>query len=162
MKASNTVKRIMAFCLTWMIVLGVCGCSKIFKKDDRTAEDYQAEATVIAESIMRNMLAGYYDPIDKYISSADDSAVEEIINNIDPSLTKESLTTVVSVYTDPDTYATDVQFQISLYFEGTSTSTTCYMRLRRSGNSWVVANGGTLARDIQALNARFVEEKMEE
>lgn len=162
MSTSKTIKKFLAICLALVMTFGVCGCSKIFDKDERTKEEYQAEATEISAEIVKRMIEGNYDPIDKYFSSADSSSVEEIVNNIDKRLEKESLVTVVSVYTDPDSYATDVQFQISLYFGGHSSSTTCYMRLRRSGGGWVVANGGSFARDIEALNSRFVQEKMKE
>ncbi len=162
MKTTNTIKRLVVICLVLATIIAACGCKKIFNQDSRSAEEYQAEATEISASIVRHMLAGEYAPIDKYFSSADSSSVEEIMNNIDVRLKKESLTTIVSVYTDPDSYATDVQFQISLYFGGRSISTTCYMRLRRSGGDWVVANGGSFSRDIQALNDRFVQEKAKE
>ena len=162
MKTTNIIKRIIAICLMLATIITACGCKKIFHQDSRSAEEYQAEATEISADIVKHMLAGEFDPIDKYFSSADSSSVEEIMSGIDERLKKESLTTIVSVYTDPDSYATDVQFQISLYFGGHSISTTCFMRLRRSGGGWVVANGGSFSRDIQALNDRFVQEKAKE
>lgn len=164
MRTSRAVNRMMAFVLMLMIAIGACGCNaSIFGKGDkRTAEDFQAEATELSDKIVKAMLSGNFESIEHYFSSADSSEVEQIVTNMDPRIRKESLTTIVSVYTDPDTYATDVQFQISLYFGGRSISTTCYMRLRRSGRNWVVANGGTFSRDLQALNERFVEEKKKE
>lgn len=163
MNTSKTIKKICAISLILSILLSMCGCSAaLFGGDDRTLEEYAQEAKDVSTSIMQNIIRGNFANIKRYIRSSEEDEVEQMLVNMEDDLRKYAKFTLLSSYTDPKSYATDVEFNVTLVYGEAHASVLCCMRLKRSGGKWIVENGIPITTDLQTVNANFQEELKKE
>ena len=163
MNTSKTIKKICAVSLILAILMSMCGCSAaLFGGDERTLEDYSQEAKNVSQVVMQSIIRGDFASIKRYIRSSEESEVEQMLIGMEDDLRKYAKFTMISSFTDPKSYATDVQFKVTLVYGEAHASVLCCMRLRRSGGNWVVDNGVPITTDLQTVNANFQEELKKE
>ena len=163
MNTSKTFKKICAVSLILAILMSFCGCSaSIFGGDERTLEEYAKEANDVSQTIIQSILRGDFANIKRYIQSSEEDEVEKMLTGMEDDLRKYAKYTIVSSFTDPKSYATDVQFNVTLVYGEAHASVLCCMRLKRSGGNWIVENGVPITTDLQAVNANFQEELRKE
>ena len=163
MNTSKTIKKICAVSLILAILMSLCGCSaSIFGGDERTLEEYAQEAKTVSQTIMQSIIRGDFANIKRYIRSGEEDEVERMLTGMEDDLRKYAKFTILSSYTDPKSYATEVQFNVTLVYGEAHASVLCYMRLKRSGGKWIVENGVPITTDLQNVNANFQEELRKE
>lgn len=157
-------KRVLTIMLVLSVLMGVCGCQSIpfLNKDKRTKNDFQQEAMDLSERILRRILAGDFDSVDRYIRDVDKDNVKSVVDNMAPGLANRSTITIEEVFTEDGSYDTEVHYRLSIYYMKEVSSVSFVMRLERSGDSWIVSNASTLFFDIEALNEKYAEELQKE
>lgn len=158
MRGSKRVIRLIAICLMLALTLGVCGC----KKDTRTEEDFKNEATELSYYLIRRIFIADYDSVSRYISSDDKDKVRPIITNMDTRLYKDAQVSETMVYTDPETYQTEIEYRITLSFDRNTKSFYCQMTMTRSGSSWKLSNAVPFCIDMGTINETYVNGKIED
>ena len=159
MNTSKTIKKICAISMILAILMSLCGCSA---KEERALEEYASEAQEVSTTIMQNIIRGNFVNIKRYIRSSEEEEVEQMLVNIEDDLRKYARFTIISSHTDPKSYATDVEFNVTLIYGEAHASVLCCMRLRRSDGKWIVENGVPITTDLQTVNANFQEELKKE
>ena len=164
MRVSNTTRRIFAIGLLLAIVVAFSGCSELpfLNNDKKTKEEYQTEATDLAQNILKKMLYGAYDDVKSYVDSEARSKVSEVITGMAEGLGKDASITVESVFTEDKTYDTQVQFRITLTFAKHTTSVMCVMKLARYNGSWRIYNAIPFCSDLSKLNSMYIDGKAED
>ena len=165
MKASNKIMKFIAVVMIVAIAAGICGCSgklPFMKKDDRTIEDYQAEAKELGYYLIRRMFIADYESVKDYVKKDERDKVEEIITSLDSNLYNDAQIDIVSVYTDEKTHETSVSFRITLSFITSTTSSVCQLSMSPSGSSWKINNAIPFCMDIQNLNETYIEGKKQD
>ncbi|MBO4473542.1 MAG: hypothetical protein IK020_09930 [Clostridiales bacterium] len=164
MRVSNSTRRITAVALLLAIVLSFSGCSKLpfFNSDNKTKDDYQIEATELALSVLKRMLAGSYDDVKPYVDSEDRDRVQEVLSGMADGLFKDATITIESVFTEDKTYDTQVQFRITVAFAKHTTSIMCVMKLARYSGSWRIYNAIPFCSDLSKLNNMYIDGKAED
>ena len=165
MKASNKIIKFIAVMMIVAITASLCACSvklPFQKSDDRTIEEYQAEAKELGYYLLRRMFIGDYASIRTYVKSDERDRVEEIVTSLDSRLYDEAQIAIVSVYTDDKTHETSVSFRISLSFLTSTSSSICSLSMTPSGSSWKINNGVAFCMDIQNINDIFLEGKKQD
>lgn len=165
MKASNKIMKFIAVLMIVAITAGVCGCSvklPFQKKDDRTIEQYQAEAKELGYYLVRRMFIADYASIKTYVNSGERDKVEEIVTSLDSGLYQDADVAIVSVYTDDQTHETSVGFRITLTFMTSSSSSICQLSMTPSGSSWKINNAVAFCMDIQNINDIYLEGKKQD
>ena len=158
MRGSKKVIRFVAVLLLLAVTAGLCGC----KKDKRTKDDFQNEATELSSYLVHRMLIADYASVKKYISKDDQSMVEPIITNMDSRLYTDANVEVTMVYTDPATYETEIEYRITIKFERNTNSFYCQMTMTRSGSSWKISNALPFCKDMGMINDTYVNGKQED
>ncbi|MBO4928163.1 MAG: hypothetical protein J5379_07940 [Clostridiales bacterium] len=164
MKVSNTMKRVLTMCLLLAVIVSACGCSKLpfFRKDSKTKEQYQQEATEAGYTVLKNILSADYESVKPFISSEERDEVEQVVKEMDRRLYSDAQIEIESVYTDEKTYDTNLQFRITLSFETYTTSVMCVMKLTRSGSSWRFKNALPFFSDMRRINDMYIDGKKQE
>lgn len=158
MRVSKRVIRLVAICLMAALMMGVCGC----KKDKRTKDDFQNEASELSYYLVRRIFIADYDSVSKYISKDDRSKVEPIIRSMDSGLYSDASVEVSMVYTDPQTYETEIEYRITLHFDKNTSSFYCQMTMSRSGGDWKINNALPFCLDMEKINNTYVNGKLED
>ena len=158
MRGSKRVIRLVAILLLLAVTAGLCGC----KKDTRTKDDFQNEATELSNYLIRRIFIADYASVKKYISKDEQSKVEPIISNMDTRLYKDANIEVTMVYTDPVTYETEIEYRITLKFERNTNSFFCQMTMSRSGSSWKISNALPFCKDMDMINDTYVNGMIED
>ena len=164
MEVSRRIKKLVAICLFLAVSISMCGCSvlSIFKKDDRSVDDYKKEATELSYYLIRRMFIADYDSVNSYVNKGDRSDVQPMVLSMEKGLYKDAEVAISSVHIDEDTYSTTVEFRITLVFDRGTRSFLCQMRMSRSGSSWRIANAIPFCSDLQRINEAYVSGKKED
>ncbi|MBR3032491.1 MAG: hypothetical protein IKH92_05680 [Clostridiales bacterium] len=165
MRGSKKVIRLIAIVMMVALTAGICGCSgklPFMKGDSKTLEEYQAEATELSYYLVKRIFIADYDSVRKYIKSDERDKVEPIISKMDTRLYTEADVTIATVYTDPQTKETQIEYRITLHFQKTTNSFFCQMTLTRSGSDWRMSNAMPFCLDMERINEKFADVKREE
>lgn len=161
MKVSKRIKRIVAICLFLAVSISMCGCStmSIFKKDDRTVDDYKKEATELSYYLIRRMFIADYDSVNSYVNKSDRGEVKTAVLSLDTGLYKDADVAISAINIDEETYSTTIEYRITLTFERDTKAFLCKMRMTRSGSSWRIANAIPFCSDLQKINDAYINGK---
>lgn len=165
MKTSNIVIRSIAILLLIALTSCMCGCNgklPFMKGEEKSREEYQAEAQELSYYLIRRIFIADYDSVRKYIKSDERDKIEPIITKMDTRLYKEADIQLATVYTDPQTYETQIEYRITLHFDTTTNSYACQMTMARSGSSWRLSNAMPFCLDMDRINDKFINGKLED
>ena len=164
MKVSKGIKRIVAICLFLAVSISMCGCSvvSIFKKDDRTVDDYKKEATELSYYLVRRMFIADYDSVNSYVNKSDRGEVKTVILSMDTGLYTDAEVAISAIHIDEETYSTTIEYRITLVFDRDTKSFLCQMRMNRSGGSWRIGNAVPFCADLQRISDAYVNGKKED
>ncbi len=161
MEVSKRINRIVAICLFLVVSISMCGCSamSIFKKDDRTVDDYKKEATELSYYLIRRMFIADYDSVNSYVNKSDRGEVKTAVLSLDTGLYKDADVAISAINIDEETYSTTIEYRITLTFERDTKAFLCKMRMTRSGSSWRIANAIPFCSDLQKINDAYINGK---
>ncbi|MBP5417404.1 MAG: hypothetical protein J6Y58_07765 [Clostridiales bacterium] len=165
MRGSKRLIRSIAILVLVALTAAICGCNgklPFMKGEEKTTEEYQAEAQELSYYLIRRIFIADYDSVRKYVKSDERDKVEPIITQMDTRLYKEAEVQLATVYTDPETYETQIEYRITLHFDTTTNSYACQMTMVRSGSSWRLSNAMPFCLDMGRINDKFVNGKLED
>ena len=165
MRTSNKICRAIAIILLVALTACMCGCNgklPFMKGEEKTQEELQDEATELSYYLLRRIFIADYDSVRKYVKSDERDKVEPIITKMDTRLYKEANIEVTTVYTDPKSHETEIEYRITLHFEHTTNSYALQMTMSRSGSSWRLSNALPFCMDMDTINQRFISGKLED
>ena len=131
----------------------------IFKKDDRSVDDYKKEATELSYYLIRRMFIADYDSVNSYVNKGDRGEVQTVVLSLDTGLYKDAEVAISAINIDEETYSTTIEYRITLTFERDTNAFLCKMRMTRSGNSWRIANAIPFCSDLQKINDAYLNGK---
>ena len=165
MRTSNKIFRAIAIILLVALTACMCGCNgklPFMKGEEKTPEELQDEATELSYYLLRRVLIADYDSVRKYVKSDDRDKIESIISKIDTRLYKEADVEIATVYIDPKSHDTEIEYHLPLHFEHTTNSYALQMTMSRSGSSWRLSNALPFFMDMDTINQRFINGKLED
>lgn len=166
MRSSKKVIRLLAILMIVALTAGICcGCNiklPFSKGETKTQEELQDEATELSYYLLRRIFIADYDSVRKYVKSEERDKVKPIITNMDTRLYKEAQVEVATVYIDPKTKDTEIEYRITLRFEHTTNSYACQMTMSRSGSSWSLSNAMPFCLDMDMINQKFIDGKLQD
>ena len=165
MRTSNKIFRAIAIILLVALTACMCGCNgklPFMKGEEKTQEELQDEATELSYYLLRRIFIADYDSVRKYVKSDDRDKIESIISKIDTRLYKEADVEIATVYIDPKSHDTEIEYHLTLHFEHTTNSYALQMTMSRSGSSWRLSNALPFFMDMDTINQRFINGKLED
>ena len=146
------------------LLVGMCSCSEgvgIFRRDERTIDDFKREATEISVRILNRIFKGDYDTVKNFVSSDEAKQIKPVMGELSPEMSRSAMVIVEEVNIEEGSYDTDVHYRVTFRSTTITRSFSFVMKMERNGNGWVISNALPLFADMRELNETYLDWKRE-